>query len=93
MFRSLLTILVVVGFSASASAQKLVFRGSDTLGDRMVPELAAAYAAAGHEVEFDIVAKGSSEAFTALKDGSAEIGMSSRSDQGRGKRGAEGSRS
>jgi len=65
--------------TVTASAQtKIVIKGSDTLGAKMVPQLAEAYKAAGHEVDFEIAAEGSSTAFTSLLSGTCEIGMSSR---------------
>lgn len=71
-------ILLAATLSISVSAQTIVFRGSDTLGDDMVPKLAKAYQASGGAAQFDIVAEGSSAAFKALASGEAEIGMSSR---------------
>lgn len=68
----------VLTFVHSAPAQTpIVVRGSDTLGDEMVPRLAEAYTKAGNVIPFDIVAEGSSAAFKALKSGAA-IGLSSR---------------
>ncbi len=65
--------------AASCFAQdKLVFKGSDTLGAKMVPQLTEAYTAAGHDVGFEIAAEGSSAAFSNLLAGTADIGMSSR---------------
>ncbi|MBG7608598.1 MAG: phosphate ABC transporter substrate-binding protein [Verrucomicrobia bacterium] len=64
---------------ASCFAQdKLVFKGSDTLGAKMVPQLTEAYTAAGNKVGFEIAAEGSSAAFSNLLAGTADIGMSSR---------------
>lgn len=64
---------------ASATAQtKIVTKGSDTLGAKMVPQLAEAYKAAGNNVSFEIAAEGSSTCFTALLNGTADFGMSSR---------------
>ncbi len=62
----------------AVAADEIVIKGSDTLGAKMVPQLKDAYVAAGNDVSMDIAAEGSSTAFTALLDGSAEIGMSSR---------------
>lgn len=45
----------------------------------MVPQLSEVYTALGNDVKFEIAAEGSSSAFKALLDGTAEIGMSSRS--------------
>ncbi len=61
-----------------ANADTIVIKGSDTLGAKMVPQLAEAYKAAGNDVDFEIAAEGSSTAFTTLLAGTAEIGMSSR---------------
>lgn len=72
---------IIAGLAISTSAQaqsKLVIKGSDTLGAKMVPQLAEAYKAAGNNVNFEIAAEGSSSCFTALLDGTADFGMSSR---------------
>lgn len=76
--KHVLSLSLIASLTVTAQAQKLVFRGSDTLGDKMVPALAEAYQKAGNATEFDIVAEGSSSAFKALLSGEAEIGMSSR---------------
>lgn len=64
--------------SAGLAEDKIVFKGSDTLGAKMVPQLAEAYKAAGNKVDFEIAAEGSSAAFSNLTAGTADIGMSSR---------------
>jgi len=58
---------------------KLTIRGSDTLGAKMVPQLSEVYKELGNNIDFEIAAEGSSSCFKALLDGTAEIGMSSRS--------------
>ena len=64
---------------AAPKGVKIVIKGSDTLGAKMVPQLAEAYKAAGNgNVTFEIAAEGSSTAFTTLLAGTADIGMSSR---------------
>ncbi|MGB0774644.1 MAG: phosphate ABC transporter substrate-binding protein [Akkermansiaceae bacterium] len=69
-----------IALSVSAQAQtKIAIKGSDTLGAKMVPQLSEVYKALGNNVAFDIAAEGSSQAFSALLEGTAEIGMSSRS--------------
>lgn len=74
-----LAILAVASLFAGVNAEdKLVIKGSDTLGAKMVPQLAEAYKAAGNEVSFEIAAEGSSTAFTNLLAGTGDIGMSSR---------------
>ena len=72
--------VVVLGavLSVTASAQKIVIKGSDTLGAKMVPQLAEAYKAGGEKASFEIAAEGSSQAFSALLAKAADIGMSSR---------------
>jgi len=57
---------------------KIVIKGSDTLGAKLVPQLKEAYEQEGHKVDIEIQAQGSSHAFTNLLAGSADIGMSSR---------------
>ncbi|HWL52342.1 MAG TPA: phosphate ABC transporter substrate-binding protein [Chthoniobacteraceae bacterium] len=61
-----------------AGAGQLVIKGSDTLGAKLVPQWAEAYQAAHPETTFNIAAEGSSTAFAALLEKSADIGMSSR---------------
>ncbi len=61
-----------------AQAQKLVIKGSDTLGAKLVPMLAEEYKAANPGVSFEIAAEGSTTGITAITDGTAQIGMSSR---------------
>jgi phosphate transport system substrate-binding protein len=64
--------------AASASAQKLVIKGSDTLGAKLVPLLAESYKASHPETTFEIAAEGSTTGIAAITDGTAQIGMSSR---------------
>jgi phosphate transport system substrate-binding protein len=64
--------------AATASAQKLVIKGSDTLGAKLVPMLAEEYKARHSGVAFEIAAEGSTTGITAITDGTAQIGMSSR---------------
>ena len=79
MKKLVLTTALLAGLSVSAVAEdKIVIKGSDTLGAKMVPQQAEAYKEAGNEVSFEIAAEGSSSAFTNLLAGTADIGMSSR---------------
>ncbi|MEN8717001.1 MAG: phosphate ABC transporter substrate-binding protein [Verrucomicrobiales bacterium] len=74
-----LAIIAAASLFAGANAEdKIVIKGSDTLGAKMVPQLAEAYKAAGNEVTFEIAAEGSSTAFTHLQASPVDIGMSSR---------------
>src|SRR2546423_5782501 len=74
-YLSLLTILSLMG---SASADRLVIKGSDTLGAKLVPQLAEQFKAQHPGTTFDIAAEGSTTGIAAIIDGTAEIGMSSR---------------
>ena len=66
-------------FGASvSSAQKLVIKGSDTLGAKLVPTLKETYVAKNPHVSFEIAAEGSTTGIAAIIDGTAQIGMSSR---------------
>lgn len=79
LIHSATAILAGIALGTTAQAQtKLVIKGSDTLGAKMVPQLAEAYKAAGNNVSFEIAAEGSSTCFTALLSGTADFGMSSR---------------
>lgn len=74
-----LSFLAVMALAAvSAQAQKLVIKGSDTLGAKLVPMLAEEYKAAHAGVSFEIAAEGSTTGIAAIIDGTAQIGMSSR---------------
>jgi phosphate transport system substrate-binding protein len=77
--RSLLTLsLLSLAAVLPAQAQKLVIKGSDTLGAKLVPMVAEEYKAANPGVSFEIAAEGSTTGLTAIIDGTADIGMSSR---------------
>jgi phosphate transport system substrate-binding protein len=79
--KSALLTFALVAMTAASSLQAqttLRIRGSDTLGAKLVPQLAEAFKKGGGKVSFDIAAEGSSTAFTNLASGTAEIGMSSR---------------
>jgi phosphate transport system substrate-binding protein len=71
----LLTALLAAG---SIQAQKLVIKGSDTLGAKLVPMLAEDYKASNSGVAFEIAAEGSTTGIAAITDSTADIGMSSR---------------
>jgi phosphate transport system substrate-binding protein len=72
-------LLVVAALAAtSLHAQKLVIKGSDTLGAKLVPTLAEEYKAQHPGVSFEIAAEGSTTGIAAITDGTAQIGMSSR---------------
>ena len=64
--------------SMEARAEKLVIKGSDTLGAKLVPQLAEQFKAQHPGTTFDIAAEGSTTGIAAIIDGTAQIGMSSR---------------
>lgn len=78
MKKSLLFLATFAAITASVQAQKLVIKGSDTLGAKLVPMLKEAYAAKNPGVSFEIAAEGSTTGIAAITDGTAQIGMSSR---------------
>jgi phosphate transport system substrate-binding protein len=61
-----------------AYADRLVIKGSDTLGAKLVPQLAEQFKAQHSGTTFDIAAEGSTTGISAIIDGTAQIGMSSR---------------
>jgi phosphate transport system substrate-binding protein len=77
--KKILTLLsVACALAAPALAQKLVIKGSDTLGAKLVPLLAEGFREQNPGVSFEIAAEGSSTGIAAVIDGTAQIGMSSR---------------
>jgi len=71
--------LGLLGASLSNSnADRLVIKGSDTLGAKLVPQLAEQFKAQHPGTTFDIAAEGSTTGIAAIIDGTADIGMSSR---------------
>jgi phosphate transport system substrate-binding protein len=74
----LLTVLALAFATAETRADKLVMKGSDTLGAKLVPQLAEQFKAQHPGNTFDIAAEGSTTGIAAIIDGTAQIGMSSR---------------
>ena len=74
-YPSLITIISLMG---SAYADRLVIKGSDTLGAKLVPQLAEQFKAQTPGTTVDIAAEGSTTGIAAIIDGTAQIGMSSR---------------
>ncbi len=72
----LLSAFSVIG--SSAFADSLVIKGSDTLGAKLVPQLAEQFKADHPGTAFDIAAEGSATGFAALIDKTAALGMASR---------------
>src|SRR6202158_851439 len=61
-----------------ARADTLVIKGSDTLGAKLVPQLAEEFKAQHPGTTFNIAAEGSTTGIAAIIDGTAQIGMASR---------------
>src|SRR3977135_4539489 len=74
----LLTALALTFVATEALAEKLVIKGSDTLGAKLVPQLAEQFKSQHSGTTFDIAAEGSTTGIAAITDGTAQIGMSSR---------------
>lgn len=76
---TLLIITATLGLTlGQAHADRLVIKGSDTLGAKLVPQLAEAFKAKSPGTTFDIAAEGSTTGIAAIIDGTAQIGMASR---------------
>jgi phosphate transport system substrate-binding protein len=74
----LLAALALAFATTEAFAEKLVIKGSDTLGAKLVPQLAEQFKSQHPGTTFDIAAEGSTTGIAAIIDGTAQIGMSSR---------------
>ncbi|MDR2462274.1 MAG: phosphate ABC transporter substrate-binding protein [Verrucomicrobiales bacterium] len=82
MKKLLLTAFAAALTVSAARAEKLVIKGSDTLGAKLVPQLAEAFKAKNSGVSFEIAAEGSTTGIAAIIDGTADIGMASRRAKG-----------
>src|SRR5437879_4266161 len=69
---------LLVATLSNANADRLVIKGSDTLGAKLVRQLAEHFKAQHPGTTFDIAAEGSPTGIAAIIDGTAESGMSSR---------------
>ena len=76
--RSWLGLAVSLALTVDAQAERIVIKGSDTLGAKLVPQLAEEFKAQHPETTFDIAAEGSTTGIAAIIDNTAQIGMSSR---------------
>src|SRR6202048_5424260 len=73
----ILSLAVAFGL-AEAKAERLVIKGSDTLGAKLVPQFADQFKAEHPGTTFDIAAEGAPTGIAAIIDGTADIGMASR---------------
>ena len=78
MNKLLVTLLVAISALTIGRADTIVIKGSDTLGAKLVPQLAEQFKAQHPGTAFDIAAEGSATGFAALIDKTAAIGMASR---------------
>ena len=78
MNKLLVTLLVTISAMTIGRADTTVIKGSDTLGAKLVPQLAEQFKAQHPGTAFDIAAEGSATGFAALIDKTAAIGMASR---------------
>lgn len=81
--QSLFFLALFFGIHSVCTANNtIVIKGSDTLGAKMVPQLAEAFKAnmkkLGQNIAFEIAAEGSSTGVASIIDATSEIGMSSR---------------
>jgi phosphate transport system substrate-binding protein len=77
--RKFLICLIALGVNATAAhADTLVIKGSDTLGAKLVPQLAEQFKSEHAGTTFNIAAEGSTTGIAAIIDGTAQIGMASR---------------
>lgn len=78
MKRIYLVLITIAALIGTAQADRLVIKGSDTLGAKLVPQLAEQFKAQHPGTTFDIAAEGSTTGIAAIIDGTAQIGMASR---------------
>src|SRR5256885_2466083 len=77
--KKLFAAFIALSFAGvTARADTLVIKGSDTLGAKLVPQLAEQFKAQNPGTTFDIAAEGSTTGIAAIIDGTAQIGMASR---------------
>jgi phosphate transport system substrate-binding protein len=76
--KALLFAVLAAATVTVASAAKLVIKGSDTIGAKLVPMLSEDYKAQNAGTTFEIAAEGSTTGISAIIDGTADIGMASR---------------
>src|SRR5437762_13180095 len=78
MKKILLTLVILGAAVCLTRADTLVIKGSDTLGAKLVPQLAEEFKAQHPGTTFNIAAEGSTTGIAAIIDGTAQIGMASR---------------
>src|SRR5881392_2821015 len=82
MRKLLITLVTLSAATIAVRADTVVIKGSDTLGAKLVPQLAEEFKAQHPGTTFNIAAEGSTTGIAAIIDGTAQIGMSSRPTKG-----------
>jgi phosphate transport system substrate-binding protein len=81
-FRHFVTIAVIAAACSCARAETIVIKGSDTLGAKLLPQLAESFAQtlapAQRRISFEIAVEGSSTGIAAIIESSVDIGLLSR---------------
>src|ERR1700736_5561528 len=78
MKKILFALFILAAAMCVTRADTLVIKGSDTLGAKLVPQLAEEFKAQHPGTTFNIAAEGSTTGIAAIIDGTAQIGMASR---------------
>lgn len=78
MKKLILTLITLTASAIAVRADPLVIKGSDTLGAKLVPQLAEEFKAQHPGTTFNIAAEGSTTGIAAIIDGTGQIGMASR---------------
>lgn len=78
MTKLIATAALLLATGTFSHGERLVIKGSDTLGAKLVPQLAEAFKAENPDASFEIAAEGSTTGIAAVIDGTTHIGMASR---------------
>ncbi len=76
--KSILLAFTLLAGLVTTQAERIVIKGSDTLGAKLVPQLAEQFKSDHPDATFDIAAEGSATGFAALIDKTAVLAMASR---------------
>lgn len=76
--RITLFVLALIGSVLTATAEKLVIKGSNTFGEELAPHLFDEYHKSHADVTFELESKGSATGFAALLAGQCDIASASR---------------
>jgi phosphate transport system substrate-binding protein len=76
--KKFLSTLLLCTLTSGLQAERLVIKGSDTIGAKLAPVLVEEYKVKHPEINFEIAAEGSATGIAAVIESTAQIGMSSR---------------